>query len=170
MNNTNKAPLPAVRVKPLVWKHRPKDIQHYENWTVDCLVGEYCIFNVPEFYEWALLGRMNSETCASLEAAKAAAQADYEARILSSLESAPQPAVPEGWRPIETAPKDGKPIDVWTKGGERWSDVKWDKKKCYWVAWQLGDFDNMGFIRLDSDPTHWMPHPSPPIAKETKCI
>jgi hypothetical protein len=46
----------------------------------------------------------------TLEAAKAAAQADYEARILAALTPQPAPDV-AGWQPIETAPKD-KLIDL----------------------------------------------------------
>lgn len=84
------------------------------------------------------------------------------------------------WQPIETAPKDGRLIDVWCPwdgndaGGIRLTDV----------AWHDGDeFDkHVGWSRITDDgyrdmvemgptcdfglpewrPTHWMPLPEPP--------
>jgi len=94
------------------------------------------------------------------------------------------------WQPIETAPKDGRPIDVWcvppddcdfepVNGGVRLTDV----------LWQSGDNreSRSGWIRMLDDgsrdyvegpmenhlglpawkPTHWMPRPEPPESTPT---
>jgi len=61
--------------------------------------------------------------------------------------------------PIETAPRDGTSVDVWTKNGERWTDVRFRNDK--WVQWWLDDFGSMGWIRVPN-PTHWLAIPSPP--------
>jgi hypothetical protein len=67
-----------------------------------------------------------------------------------------------GWQPIETAPRDGTRVDLWTNYGERVADAKWDKDG--WREWSLGGFDSMEWVRLDGTPTHWMPLPPPPAA------
>ena len=80
------------------------------------------------------------------------------------------------WQPIETAPRDGVPVDLWLGNAEfprretdatfrRASDSEWwvhggdgldDPNTCYW-------FNGMGWpLRGDTEPTHWMPLPQPP--------
>lgn len=59
--------------------------------------------------------------------------------------------VVDGWRPIESAPKDGTTILVGT-----WlfmEKVKWDVRKNYWTD---------GLMRLLTEPTHWRPLPAYP--------
>lgn len=59
------------------------------------------------------------------------------------------------WQPIETAPKDGTAILVWT--GRRCTCANWSNRQ--FKRWNNGwDHDRNGFI----DPTHWMPLPEPP--------
>jgi len=80
------------------------------------------------------------------------------------LYAEPQPAsVADGWRDIESAPKDGTEMDVWCKsaldgddGGYRtpnawWcrSDMKWRRYGDERIAWA-------------HSPTHWQPLPPPP--------
>jgi hypothetical protein len=133
-------PAPVVRVKPLVWNNNGSQYYAYCRTTTLTWIAK------------------NSDE-------KKAREAERTDLILSALESAPPaPAVPAGWLPIETAPKDGTYIDVWTRNGERVTDAKWEVKKNRWVHWGFSNFDNMCFVRLDSFPTHWMPLPAVPEA------
>jgi hypothetical protein len=63
------------------------------------------------------------------------------------------------WQPIETAPKDGTPVDLWTAEDGRFADACWNSTRRRWeTQWE----------RLaNSVPTHWMPLPPPPAAEET---
>lgn len=60
------------------------------------------------------------------------------------------------WYPIESAPKDGKCVDLYAEG-RRFTD-------CYWSAfdkdWWYGFYEFDG--RFISNPSHWMPRPPPP--------
>lgn len=104
-----------------------------------------------------------------IEAAKAAAQQDYETRILSALVNAEADAdVVERWQPIDTAPRDGTPVDLWgvnhlhpRKTGRRATDVTWGRVRD-WLGnerddWQHGQGD-------DFEPTHWCPVPAAPLS------
>ena len=81
------------------------------------------------------------------------------------------------WQPIETAPKDGTPVDLWC-GGSRRTDCEWREPtdREYWVhgsdepsdgeqtigaepRWFSADGWPMGF---GDKHTHWMPLPQPP--------
>lgn len=60
------------------------------------------------------------------------------------------------WQPIETAPKDGTPVDLWHKIGTRFTDVWWDDSDPEEPIWSC--------MMPDSDFTHWMLTPEPPDA------
>ena len=70
------------------------------------------------------------------------------------------------WKPIDSAPRDGRFIDVWGFG-QRFTDVQYK----YGDWWQLYT-DEDGFIDTRQlkvghgyiQPTHWMPLPEPPEA------
>jgi len=64
------------------------------------------------------------------------------------------------WQPIETAPKDGQTIDLWSGNG-RYADCKWHPTRGF-VHWWVDGFDTFEWVRLDYPPTHWMPLPPPP--------
>jgi hypothetical protein len=81
------------------------------------------------------------------------------------------------WQPIETAPKDGTPVDLWlvTKFSDhlkeptrcrRITDAAWDDQ---WL-WFNGIFTAHVEGVRDGDwkavATHWMPLPSPPASAE----
>lgn len=78
------------------------------------------------------------------------------------------PITPQGWQPIETAPKDGTQILVWEAGDV--SVVAWERiKNCN--GWQcFGDgrraveyMSDFGTDYLEAGwPTHWMPLPPAP--------
>lgn len=58
-----------------------------------------------------------------------------------------------GWRPIETAPKDGRRVLLWHPSWEAPSGGQW-----YGSDWRL--FYHGGAYA--TQPTHWMPLPTPP--------
>jgi hypothetical protein len=76
----------------------------------------------------------------------------------------------DGWRPIESAPKEQK-IDLWVvwpaweddqSGGKRMADCIWDKAEN---DWQAGTF-RLGQYMARPYATHWMPISPPPPVKE----
>lgn len=150
----------AVRVKPLEWKESTRKMLPYGHPSP--------FFRAVTTFDWGYriegLGeqfKMEGVLYSTLEAAKAAAQADYEARIRSAL----LPPVPVNsyeemraaleWRPIETAPKDGTEILTWSPGRSRLRALICP---CAWHP-------DAGFC-VDElrSPTHWMPLPVPPAA------
>lgn len=81
----------------------------------------------------------------------------------------------DGWRPIESAPKDGSTIDVWRDGtretvywglpphecGEmgQYCDSDWHSiKKPGWICSTFGEFVGGQYAPF----THWMPLPAGP--------
>jgi len=67
------------------------------------------------------------------------------------------------WQPIDTAPRDGRDIDVWvrhTSSGteERIVDVCW-----YNGGWYSYERD---FFEVSFEVTHWMPIPAGPGASD----
>ena len=77
-----------------------------------------------------------------------------------------QPAVPEGWQPIETAPKDFcTEFDGWN--GKRVPDVSWAKPEFNQrgdYAWCVQQYENgYGWANVEvKGLTHWRPIPSAP--------
>ena len=70
-------------------------------------------------------------------------------------------AAPE-WQPIETAPKDDTPVDLWRPscGGERLANmrrIELSPGNVFYAAIESG-------YNCVRDATHWMPQPSPPVA------
>lgn len=153
----------VVSVKALEWKKRSDGNGLYEGaWAIGHM---WSVRNSPEgwvafrFTDGEFLGAYTSET-----EAKAACQADYDRRILSALDI----AEPGGWRPIESAPKDGTRFLAWfpaqTAGSSdfiahqsvAWSapnGVIWTVERIYVVE------------REHPSPTHWRPLPATPEEK-----
>ncbi len=71
------------------------------------------------------------------------------------------------WLPIETAPKDGTEVDLWTVfkdgDGERVTNAKWVDGP--WPGWRAQEWDHggMGWDPIWGEATHWMPLPKPPV-------
>jgi hypothetical protein len=62
-----------------------------------------------------------------------------------------------GWRPIETAPKDGREIDVFSLDlDDRYTDVSWNKDRDGWA-----DYTGLDIINA----SHWRPIPEKPRAE-----
>lgn len=72
------------------------------------------------------------------------------------------------WKPIETAPKDGRIIIGWSAGWESPTAIQWVPELSYQnddgPVFVPGDWDWNGTIQCppSHDPTHWMPLPAPP--------
>jgi hypothetical protein len=66
-----------------------------------------------------------------------------------------------GLRPIETAPRDGTQIDLWAMKA-RWANAYWSARRNSWVIWGMDEYGFLGEVRVDGQPTHWMPLPEPP--------
>jgi len=80
-------PGPAVKVKPLEWVlYRTKGY-----WCANTTAGRYIAWEIEDgaLFCWNPEANSSDTVYRSLQAAKAAAQADYEARILSALTPAP---------------------------------------------------------------------------------
>lgn len=68
------------------------------------------------------------------------------------------------WQPIETAPRDGRPILLWCNDrqyvcGEFWSRADGS------AGWEIGHRIDGTVICLGLPATHWMPLPEPPEDK-----
>jgi len=94
---------------------------------------------------------------------------------LAGISAAPTPPVDDGWRPIETAPRDGTVIDVWLGCAEP-EDVEFycgpgnTRRAASW-HWHKGKFrPAMGLEDavppVFVQPTHWRPLPPPPGESE----
>lgn len=87
-------------------------------------------------------------------------------QLLDEIDAAARAALSEapgtgtnGWQPIETAPKDGTLIDLWT-GECRFADCRWGR---------FDDHSRVPFgpkhwcgLPFDLAPTHWRLAPAPP--------
>jgi hypothetical protein len=168
-----------VKVKPLEWvddETRPDT-----SWQANTFWGHYRIFQVwwGAQDKWGFCCADTAEQLFhTLEAAKAAAQADYEQRILSALATPPASSLSEldrlqssneasEWQPIETAPKDG--TEFLANDGA--STVV-----CWWrerdpegyldgFPWRFAEIDDGSVSEngysVNHPPKLWMPMPVP---------
>jgi hypothetical protein len=71
----------------------------------------------------------------------------------------------EGWRPIETAPKDGTKVDLW-RLSDKWQAVAEGRRITdAWFAdgrWRHEDYDYGHERSVSGHITHWMPLPEGP--------
>lgn len=85
-------------------------------------------------------------------------------RIAQAILAALTPPETEGWREIESAPKDGWHVDVWCpepSGGYRIADAWWSDMDGKWLYVGQGDMKTW-----PHQPSHWRPLPSPPVVSE----
>lgn len=82
--------------------------------------------------------------------------------IADHIPDASKMVVPDVWQPIETAPKDGTVIDIWTT----------NRGRIVNVAYTLDDFDGTYYWGCENggvyEPTHWMPLPDSPTTQPEK--
>jgi hypothetical protein len=76
---------------------------------------------------------------------------DSQNGYVTGCEHYPKDMLVETWQPIETAPRDGTPVDLWHKIGFRQTDTWWDANDECWSS-----------VNDDSDFSHWMPTPKAP--------
>lgn len=62
------------------------------------------------------------------------------------------------WQPIETAPRDGKPILLYTAYGIVEGYMSYGE----WEQSVIGTTYDMAYTRFECQPTHWMLLPAPP--------
>ena len=100
-----------------------------------------------------------------IESAKAKAQKHFEDEIRPYITATrPQQPAQDGWKPIETAPRDG----TWILVGIENSNMNPSKVCSYGASlWRLeGPYEHQDpdtiTIILDMQPTHWQPLPAPP--------
>jgi hypothetical protein len=65
------------------------------------------------------------------------------------------------WQPIETAPKDGTAIDLWSVGGFRYPSAAWDFIPPV-NGWGWTDTNHHGSVEEYGPFSHWLPLPPPP--------
>ena len=90
-----------------------------------------------------------------------------EAEAIAQRLRAPEGASEAGWQPIKTAPKDGTTILVGTSTWYALSNYYGDKEES-WFTWYppvVGNRPHHDGPRAEQ-PTHWMPLPAPPHARE----
>jgi hypothetical protein len=93
------------------------------------------------------------------ERAKALAET-VRAALRTALESASR--LPDGWQPIETAPRDGTTVLVndTTPGYTPWVAAMYIESK-EWSGWAYDDEATADSNPLGPNPTHWIPLPAP---------
>ena len=88
--------------------------------------------------------------------------------ILAALSSAGIDC--EGWRTIESAPKDGTEFQAWcvrVDHGQWEPRCRFNPKTEAFEIWGRIDYDADGWdVYPAFEPTHWMPFPLPPLASE----
>lgn len=69
---------------------------------------------------------------------------------------------PGGWRPIETAPKDGTKVDLFFPLAGRQTDWQWEESKLWGETWLHKHKNGDASTYPNQQPTHWQPIPEPP--------
>ena len=87
---------------------------------------------------------------------------------IALITTPPAAAAPDGWLPIDSAPRDGTEVIVWFKQHGAIS-CSWPDSDGHpaseWAHWHVDDFKHGPFpVRgySDGDATHWMPLPAAP--------
>jgi len=148
-----------VAVKPLEWEHLGHD-----NWRA--LSPLFGYIRIDDYgngctVNWSIpgvTGQLMPGKWASSDDAKAAAQAHFDQAIISVVVKAPAPAVPDGWKPIETAPKDGTSLLLAHEDAA--FDGWWSEFDGAWIDGSTNSYDEPRHF----EPTHWRELPAPPIS------
>lgn len=134
----------ATAVRALEWFKHPSA----NMWRAETVLGLYQVAAIVSPASWTFDGYTHASGFADgEEAAKAAAQAHYEAAIRSALV--------EPWQTIDSAPDTGVMIIVY--------DPR--MRPEYAVSTRPAD-GSWWNSKIGCGPTHWMPLPTPPSSKE----
>ncbi len=87
--------------------------------------------------------------------------------LAERISAADAVVAPEGWRPIETAPKDGRDFLVWN-WENRIRKARWYERADNDLGISLYDSDGVNTFKGGIQPTHWMPLPQAPSPSEAK--
>ena len=72
----------------------------------------------------------------------------------------------EDWRPIETAPHDGRTVLAYFPA-QAGHAARQDVIAVYWTGWGGGRRETAwSGAKLHAKPSHWMPLPDPPQARD----
>lgn len=164
-------PAPSVAVKALEWKRsgwveafsQPEGIGvWYSISSIKPVHGDgeppfscRVLWGVPNQTE----GRYLGEGFQSVAEAKAAAQADYEARIRAALSAQVQDVA--GWQSMDSAPHDTNVLLAWTDSTLPYG-WKMEAGMASW-GWRRDGVSNMS---EHGQATHWMPLPAAPAKQE----
>lgn len=148
----------GVAVKALEWNREAPTQWQSETWKAESLVGEYDIQREKDGTFSGFAPNAGTDLFGTLEAAKAAAQADFDKRIRSALSQPVATPAPHGdyWHSINTAPEDEHVI-LATSGdhvGEALMlrDQDTGEQKWTWAGAPVSKFHT---------PLGWRPMPSP---------
>lgn len=155
-----RAPVSAGKVRALVWD----DYSASDAWGGWYITERYRDDDSLEF-GWSHSSRgdfdQSDKFYPTIAAAKAAAQADFEARILSAFEPG------DGWRPIETAPRDGQTVLLHGLLHRPSIDAGTpDTVMGHWTDYNGGGWVWHGYLAITF--THWQPLPAPPAQGESQ--
>ena len=72
----------------------------------------------------------------------------------------------QGWRPIETAPRDGRTVLAYFPA-QAGHAARQDVIAVYWTGWGGGRWETAwSGAKLNAKPSHWMPLPDPPQMRD----
>ena len=107
--------------------------------------------------------RLSPELIAKLNAlaSRLTQMGEYDAcdlidTVVERVSAMPQRELLAEWKPINTAPLDGKRILAWRKTWYMVNTCHWSDNTNCWIR------ANVKLDRPESWPTHWMPLPDPP--------
>jgi hypothetical protein len=150
------------------WRHHDGELCFGGGWfIVVAVLPDGQISNHYEAKDWDLFAVPETER--ALFEFDGHTGADVVERLKAYTTQPAQPAVTEGWQPIETAPKDFvTEFDGWN--GERVTNISWDHPNHFLkghYAWCIQEYETgFGFSNVEvRGLTHWMPIPKPPEPK-----
>lgn len=117
----------------------------------------------PKEYDQIGYSSVKCDNCKFSIKRKAEDGAPYAVELWNRRAGQAAKSVPE-WQPIETAPKDGTFILLFTAEGMiegYWGFGGWDQCVCSAIYSESG-------VLIDCKPTHWMPPLPPPAKKDSR--